>query len=627
MKSTLKSRLTVLTLSCLCFLSACSTTGTTGTTAASSARSTASAAVSGKAVAVSSKRAIVQPTKPDDGALTSTNPMKGTNKIKQVNCLTKEIKSESLVELELSISGVTGNVYDPAKVALDMEATSSTGAKLTIPGFYYVPYSWTSDGHLGSQSGEGTWRLRFTPTLEGTWDLKITLSLNGSVVDTVTGYVNVAQSSDTRGVLKVEPARKQNFVFQDGESYVPIGENIGWAVPVNDNSASATYFNNILGKIADNGGNFARILLVNWNLALISGQTPPDDLSRGMGNAMMLDKIVEYLAQRNVYVSFCIYQHDQFHAEDNNWRGNAFNAANNGYLTNPGDFFTNDRAKKDAKIYIRYIVARYGYSSNIMTWELFNEIDGTDGAEAAETTWCVEMTQYLRSIDSYKHLVSCSSANYPYSVPRNSVFDFIQYHRYNYGDVKNLADLQKKTWLQQQRPLMLGEVGILTDGVNSLDKDLVNFHQQNWIGVMGGGAGACVNWFWEQLEEVDGYKDYKPLSQFAARIPWTDPKMVMVDTANASPDNTQVQVLGYRGSGYAYLWVFDSKYTHTNKMVTDFPGVSFSLTMDNGDYTVDWVDPWTGNSLGKSSVTVSDKKANIKTPGWSKDIAVSITKK
>ena len=565
-------------------------------------------------------------TKPDAGSLSTTNPIIGNNEITQVNCLTQDIKSMQMVELELNISGITGNVYDPDNVALDMEATSSTGVELAIPGFYYVPYSWNSDGHLGSQSGQGTWRLRFTPTLSGTWDLVITLKQNGQVTDSVSGYINVRQSSDTRGTLKVEPVRRQNFVFQNGQAYIPIGENIGWSVPVSDNNASATYFNGIIDKIADNGGNFARLWLCSWNLAFIGSQAAPNDLSLGMGNVAMFGKIVQNLAEENVYVSLCIYQSDSFKSGNDNWTGCAYNAANHGYLTNPADFFKNAQAKKDAKIYLRYIVARYGYSSNIMTWELFNEIDGADGSESIKTSWCSEMTQYLRSIDPYEHMVSNSAANYPYSLPLNAIFDFVQFHRYNYGDIKNLAALQKTTWNQLQKPVLIGEAGILMDGVSVLDNDFVNFHQQNWIGVMGGGAGTCVNWFWEQLAPLNGYRDYTPLSRFAAKIPWTDPDLQMVDTANMTLGSSQLQAEGYRNSDYAYLWIWDSQYTHINKQITNFNNVSVSISIENGSYNVEWFDTWTGSVISTSTISVTDGTANITTPAWSKDIAVSITK-
>lgn len=38
------------------------------------------------------------------------------------------------------------------------------------------------------------------------------------------------------------------------------------------------------------------------------------------------------------------------------------------------DFFTNERARADYKQRLRYLVARYGYSTSIFAWEFFNEV-------------------------------------------------------------------------------------------------------------------------------------------------------------------------------------------------------------------------------------------------------------
>ena len=38
------------------------------------------------------------------------------------------------------------------------------------------------------------------------------------------------------------------------------------------------------------------------------------------------------------------------------------------------DFFTDVRAKADYKNRLRYLVARYGYSTSVFAWEFFNEV-------------------------------------------------------------------------------------------------------------------------------------------------------------------------------------------------------------------------------------------------------------
>ena len=38
------------------------------------------------------------------------------------------------------------------------------------------------------------------------------------------------------------------------------------------------------------------------------------------------------------------------------------------------DFFTDEGAMNDYKMRLRYLVARYGYSTSVFAWEFFNEV-------------------------------------------------------------------------------------------------------------------------------------------------------------------------------------------------------------------------------------------------------------
>src|SRR5664280_722291 len=83
----------------------------------------------------------------------------------------------------------------------------------------------------------------------------------------------------------------------------------------------------------------------------------------------------------------------------------------------------------------RYIIARYGYSQNIESWELFNEVDWTDQFatnKSSVSSWHNEMAAYIKSKDVYQHLVTTSYA-YGYDDPATwslSNIDFSQTHYY-----------------------------------------------------------------------------------------------------------------------------------------------------------------------------------------------------
>jgi hypothetical protein len=569
-------------------------------------------------------------TKPDSGAINDIQPIFGNNRIKRVKCLTGNIRALRKVEFELDITGITGNVFDPENVSLEMELVSSAGTRLNSIGFYYEPYSWEIDGAIGSKSGDGTWRFRFTPTVPGTWDFKIVLKEKGAVADTITGYVNVQAPDDTRGFVRVEPKLKQNFVFDNKTPYIPIGENVAWSIPVSKTQYAATYFKGIFEKMSTNGANYARVWLANWDLTLLSSKAPPSVLN--MAKAAQLDQIVEYLREKDIYISLVIYHHGQFsETVDPNWNGCAYNAATGfGYLNSPKEFFTNNQAKKDARIFIRYLVARYGYSTNIMSWELFNEADISDGNMADIIEWHKEMVDYLRSIDTYNHLISTSCSNRNNSLATSTLFDFATIHWYNYNGVKNLIDLQKSIWYSKKMPVLFGEVGDIIKGsdIPSVDKDFINIHQQNWAGVMGGGAGTGMNWFYEQMDNLNGYDVYRGISNFAKRIPWNDENRSFVSTSIVGGNNSQVEVTGYYNRrNYAYLWLYDKNYTHLKKNKTTFNNYTFTIPMEeNGVYMIEWYDTRAGRTIQIDKAEAKGGNLVVKAPTWDRDIAVSIFK-
>ncbi|MBO3800067.1 MAG: hypothetical protein FGF52_03300 [Candidatus Brockarchaeota archaeon] len=111
------------------------------------------------------------------------------------------------------------------------------------------------------------------------------------------------------------------------------------------------------------------------------------------------------------------------------------------------------------------MVSRYAYSTHLLAWEFFNEVDLTDGYNPSNVaSWHREMAEYLRSIDPYDHLITTSFSN-PMGedlIWRTSGLDFTQTHMYG-PDVKDLAkaiSMEIKLSLRQS-PRFLKDTPIL----------------------------------------------------------------------------------------------------------------------------------------------------------------------
>jgi hypothetical protein len=549
-------------------------------------------------------------------------------KISKVDVLTDVPAVFAKTEISIETENIEGNVYDFSEVALDMELADESGTVLRLPGFYYVPYAFKPTGEIIGPTGEnGSWRFRFMPTRPGKWRFTVTLTINGQAAGTACGEFSAVKSSEERGLIGIEPVHGRNFMFQNGEVYIPIGENLCWPYPVKDHEKSARYINRILRQGSPYGMNYVRLWNIYFALSIQKKGCAPNDFSKGQYDAAQFDVIFDTLAETDVYASFVFFVHGMFSRTTNpHWHDSPYNQDNPfGYLKEPGDFYTDERAKHDARCFIRYLIARYGYSRNVMVWELFNETDISEGNMDDKLVWHREMAGFVRAVDPYRHMVATSCAFADRPLCRDDVFDFTYIHWYDYPSIDDFLDFQRADWALKKRPSFYGEIGFSNFNPH-IDEDLVSVHQTNWAGVMGGAAATAMTWFWNEFDSVDGYSDYAPLSAFAGDIPWTASDFGQLATGDLNVNNTQVKIIGYGGGAYAYLWLYDDNYKHQTKIITEFTEVSFTVPLKDGDYFIEWICPWSGKPVQTCAQTATGGKLEITSPAWTRDLAVKIKK-
>lgn len=574
-------------------------------------------------------------TKSDAGALTvKSAAVKGKNgKITNFKVLTTQITAFQKLEFEFNVPNLpeTLNVYKESDVDISIKMKGSNGKEIYADAFYYEEYSMTDAGQLNKRTEKApSFRFRVSPQGGGTWDFTVTATIQGKEVDSLTGYVNVAKNKEGSKIVKVEPVRKQNFVFPSGEYYIPIGENIAWNEPIAQTTRFGQYLVNQMGTIAEYGANFTRI----WDYLDSGSRIKKSVYNMNQGSSKMWDYIFDSAEDLGVYICFVLTQHGETRQSGTDARFDAsiWHENKGGYINKAEDFFT-DRKTIDAfKAYVRYIISRWGYSENLFTWELCNELDiSTAGSKKMYNelrAWMKEITECVRGYDTYKHLVSSSVADFNNPLASYNIFDFVNCHYYNYNSINDVTNFIKSTWQEYKRPVLLGEFGLQGQPRTAFGggvKDLTVIHQGNWAGIMGGAAGTGMNWWWGNLNDIGGQWCYQIVSEIANEIPWNDKNMYMVNTKTANLENAQIEALGYRSKDYAYIWFYDNKYTYKNPEETTFKNETASVMLEDGTYHVRWVNTWTGVSMKKEVLTTEDGYLNFTMPTWTKDVVVAIT--
>ena len=438
---------------------------------------------------------------------------------------------ERLEKFELTIGVTAGytNPYDYNDIDVQCIFTSPTNKKDTVDGFYMQNYTLnTTDGNI--TAGSTHFAVRYAPKEVGTYSyVLMCTNKEGSASQPSQTFTSIASAA--HGFIR---KNSTNYLgFDDSSQYIPVGENMCW-----QNSNVYLNYTNWLPKLVNNGGNFIRIWMSSWAFAYEWKDVFNQGLYHGLEsynqyNAYNLDWLLDYCDQQNVYLMLCLNNHGQVSSTVNpEWANNPYNAVNGGPCANTWDFFTNATARDYYKNRIRYLVARCGYSKNIMSWELFNEVNFTDdftSHQADVTSWHNEMSTYLKALDVNKHLVttSYSQAGYDANTWKLPNIDFTQIHTYN--SVPNLESLlvgSDVNYLSSyHKPVLNGEFGLGPDGtvLSTDDPTGVHIHNAIWATALGGALGTAMTWWWDNyIEPQNLYFHYKPISSFIQSLPLKD---------------------------------------------------------------------------------------------------------
>lgn len=447
--------------------------------------------------------------------------------ISSVTPLSTSVGRYEKFEMIVAFTAIYTNPFDYEQVVLRGVFTAPSGRRDTVEGFFLQDFDVnTNTGNLATK-GAGEWRIRFSPNEIGAWQYNITVQTPTGISNTATGNFTCTASNAEGFVRK----NTTNYLsFDNGNQYIPVGQNLCW----HTGNPYLTY-KNWLEKMGAAKANYMRLWQCPWGLGLEwknDANTGFQGLKKyKQNNAWYLDFLLEKCREQGIYMMFCLNYHGQVSTQVNpNWSDNPFNTTNGGMCSQTSQFFSNTEARNTHKNRLRYTVARWGYSRHIMTWELFNEVNWTDGysSNSVKTdvrNWHDEMAQYLKKIDPYKHLVSTSFAQDDdvalWALPN---IDYVQTH--NYLSVANIekaiSDEGKKMLQNYNKPVICSEFGIDVgsgSGTTAVDPTSIHFHNAIWATALSGAMGAGATWWWDSYTDPQNlYHEFTPLSNFLQNV-------------------------------------------------------------------------------------------------------------
>lgn len=601
-------------------------------------------------------------------AITGCNKETGSGDIKQVYSNLEHAKMYSLSEfgVDMDLDGNI-NVYDPAQINATACIKTPDGRTEYVPMFWYEEYESRISGksEYMYKCGDGQMRVRYTPRLAGEHSMYLNIVRDGTVTRyPESGEIKFDVAAGTKDAFLSVADDKRTLVYDNGAPYVGIGNNFcGWEWAGVDNMGGTYDYAKWFNLLAASGGNMTQFDLcegdqLEWTKR--DGELEWSDLYGGLGVynqkiAAKTDYKVELADSLGLFYRLTLFHWEDFDTESDSfpdwgWSRNPYNTANGGPVSDVGSFFTSPATKQKVKDFLRYVVARWGYSTNLMMYELFNEVDAPDMAWGAGKSysacrndirsWHEEMAKYLKSIDAHSHMVTTSCADYNMGAELWSIkeLDLTTFHRYTmynggastYETVKILKNLITQRVNATDKPTVAGEFALSPGGnlQREFDREGVVFHNALYASTLSGSFGTAMSWTWgSYVDEYDLYYHYKAVSKLFKGASLAN--AVMFDNFATPAGDGVIWYQGMRAGDYTYLWVKDSKhdYIFTKDGYSPAHMLQGTVTLsgyDDGEYAVEWIDTYTGETVAETTANAAAGKLTVTYPAFTKDIAAKI---
>jgi hypothetical protein len=337
-------------------------------------------------------------------------------------------------------------------------------------------------------------------------------------------------------------------------------------------------------------------------------------------DSFMLDEVVEAAEEHGIYLQLCLITRDLYM---NDLKGKSSSEY--------------QKAIDDAKNLLRYAVARWGYSTSVVTWEYFNEMD----PGRPTNRFYAEMGEYLDEIDIYGHLRSTSTWHHSSRDCRLESLDVADVHFYlrpvkdrRYKDEVE-AVLGNAAFLREhapEKPALIGEFGLANERWQPTKEmqesdEVIDFHNAIWASALSGTSGTALFWWWDRLDRRNAYPHYRPLATFLADVPWTTARL---EKAAVTVSRESLRLVGLQGQDRAYLWLFDPQASFESIVIrktkhAQVDSATIAIQgLKAGTYRVLWWDTWDGRIIKEDSVASSDGGLRMAVPSFTRDIACKI---
>jgi hypothetical protein len=315
------------------------------------------------------------------------------------------------LEVGFQLDATYSNPYDPRDTDVEARFTLPDGAELSVPAFFAIAYEPASGvtqlqgGIAFKPAGERGWRVRFAPPAVGQYSFHLTArNAAGETARSETHSFTVAPAGGP-GFVQISA---ENPVYSedsaDGDLLLGTGASVAWTRAGDRGKPTACheyYFGRARGLMSATRVWMCHWAWLEWTPQLDQPRTSwAGYAGAGYYNQMMaaeLDRVFELGEQNGLRIMLVTDDNNEHFGSGGveEWYDNPYNAVNGGPCERPSEVFTAEEARRLYRNRLRYIVARWGYSTWLWAINSWND-EGEPTPEVRR--WLIEMRDYVHDL-------------------------------------------------------------------------------------------------------------------------------------------------------------------------------------------------------------------------------------
>lgn len=432
-------------------------------------------------------------------------------------------------------------------------------------------------------------------------------------------------AADSSDFIRVSARDPHYFETAGGRPWIPIGLNL--IAPNTADDQGLARMDEWLGKLAANGGNFARIWLSSPFWDVEHDRSGVYDEAK----AARIDALLAMSRRHDVRLKLTL-EHFREMSENprQRWANKPLHlTVNGGAATNMADFFSGDASRAQFRRKLAWFANRYGNDPTIFGWELWNEVNAVRAGAGDFMPWTEAMLAELHRLFpqnlALQSLGSFDNDRGRDLYRRHSLLpgnDVAQVHRYLdlgaalevcHGPVDMLAAdaVRELRGYGVRKPVLLAESGAVEPRhsgpfkLYAKDRAGIILHDVLFGPFFSGAAGAGQIWHWDAY--VDRNDLWHHFSRFAAAVKDLDPPAEGFEPRLLP--HPRLRVYALKGRRTSLLWCRDSENTWQSELAEGRPPEKIAgarvdvrqLLPDRSELAArcydPWADQWEGGGL------------------------------